>query len=159
VIQARWVQTRHPDARVDCDPVAPRETPRGRAHDAEREHLGAAASIRLSAERDALASSRSIVALARAIQVTVVGGWALHNRPAAMSSGGRWGLRNTTTERPGTMLTPTVTELLRTLEAVGRDPFIDGRDNAPAGRARITLVASEPATIGGAPQLVRSLAA
>jgi hypothetical protein len=76
-----------------------------------------------------------------------------------MSSRAVRGLSNTTTERPGTMLTPTVTEIPRALEAVGRDPFIDARDDAPAGRTRITLVASEPATIGGAPRLVRSLAA
>ena len=57
------------------------------------------------------------------------------------------------------MLTPTVTELPRALEPVGRDPFIDARDDAPAGRARITLVASAPATIGGARRVVRSLAA
>jgi hypothetical protein len=57
------------------------------------------------------------------------------------------------------MLTPTVTELPRALEPVARDTFIAALDDAPAGRSRIALVASEPATIGGARRLVRSLAA
>ena len=57
------------------------------------------------------------------------------------------------------MLTPTVTELPRALEPVDRDTFVAALDDAPGRRARIALVASEPATIGGAPRLVRSLAA
>jgi hypothetical protein len=57
------------------------------------------------------------------------------------------------------MLTPTVTELPRALEPVERDTFIAASDDALVRRARIALVASEPATIGGARRVVRSLAA
>jgi hypothetical protein len=76
-----------------------------------------------------------------------------------MTPGGVDGLSSTSTKTPCTMLTPTVTELPRALEPVGRDTFIAAPDDAPTGRTRIALVASEPATIGGARRLVGSLAA
>jgi hypothetical protein len=59
------------------------------------------------------------------------------------------------------MLTPTVTELPRALEPVGRDTFLAGADNPAATVAptRIGLAPARRAGVDAAAALVHSLAA
>jgi hypothetical protein len=59
------------------------------------------------------------------------------------------------------MLTPTVTELPRALEPVGRDTFLAGADNRTAAVAptRIGLAPTRRAAVDTAASLVHSLAA
>jgi hypothetical protein len=79
-----------------------------------------------------------------------------------MSSGSPRGLRSTTTATPkAIMLTPTVTELPRALESVGRDTFLAGADNLAAAVAptRIGLTPARRAAVDATVALAHSLAA
>lgn len=62
---------------------------------------------------------------------------------------------------PATMLTPTVTEIPRALEPVGRDTFIAGTDGLAtlAAPARIGLAAAPRAADDATASVVRPLAA